>query len=261
MQDGQLTMRALSSPIRREILWRVWGQELPVATIVGMFELSPPTISGHLAVLRSAGLVRVRTDGTRRWYRADQDAVRRARDLLPGDPLRWQQGGGGQTLPSEVAARRSPAVALTVDAACSQEAAFQAFTHGELYGRWLGAPVRLVDRQFTATLESGLRVRGVYSYVEQPSLIVMSWDFDNERIPVPGEEQRATLVILPQPDGCRVELCQLASTEEALRYLERAWQFVLSRFAAGVVEALRWWDQAGSASTSERRPRSTNVSS
>jgi DNA-binding transcriptional ArsR family regulator len=60
LSDTQRTMGALNSPIRREILWRVWDQELPVGVIVQSFELTPPTISGHLAVLRDAGLVSVR---------------------------------------------------------------------------------------------------------------------------------------------------------------------------------------------------------
>ena len=69
MIDLQKILEALSSPVRREILWLVRDTELAAGSISTAFELTPPTISEHLAVLRDAGLVRVREEG-REWFYA-----------------------------------------------------------------------------------------------------------------------------------------------------------------------------------------------
>ena len=65
---------ALASPIRREILWLVWDRELPAGEIAAAFEVTAPTISQHLAVLKAAGLVEMRVDGSFRRYRAQRHA-------------------------------------------------------------------------------------------------------------------------------------------------------------------------------------------
>src|SRR4051812_49179156 len=66
--DAQL--RALAEPRRREILRLVWSQELPAGDIAARFAVTRPAISQHLTVLKSAGLLSERRDGTRRLYRA-----------------------------------------------------------------------------------------------------------------------------------------------------------------------------------------------
>jgi DNA-binding transcriptional ArsR family regulator len=64
------TLRALAEPRRREILALVRDRELPAGEIARRFEVTRPAISQHLAVLREAGLVAERREGTRRLYRA-----------------------------------------------------------------------------------------------------------------------------------------------------------------------------------------------
>jgi DNA-binding transcriptional ArsR family regulator len=63
-------LHALADPRRREILSMVRDRELPAGEIAARFAVSRPAISQHLAVLRAAGLVSERRDGTRRLYRA-----------------------------------------------------------------------------------------------------------------------------------------------------------------------------------------------
>src|SRR3954462_1101120 len=70
----QPTLDALASPIRREILWMVWDDELAAGEIAAAFDLSAGTISAHLAALRDAGLVTVRREGNFRRYRARHEA-------------------------------------------------------------------------------------------------------------------------------------------------------------------------------------------
>jgi DNA-binding transcriptional ArsR family regulator len=67
----QSTLDAIAEPRRREILSLVRDAELPAGQIAAHFgDVSRPAISQHLRVLREAGLVSERRDGTRRLYRA-----------------------------------------------------------------------------------------------------------------------------------------------------------------------------------------------
>lgn len=59
----------LAEPKRREILDLLLDGERPAGAIVAVVGLSQPTVSQHLKVLREAGLVVVRPDANRRFYR------------------------------------------------------------------------------------------------------------------------------------------------------------------------------------------------
>lgn len=67
---------ALASPVRREILRIVWSEERQAGDIAKAFEVSWPAVSQNLRVLKQAGLVKERRDGTRRLYRADRAALK-----------------------------------------------------------------------------------------------------------------------------------------------------------------------------------------
>jgi DNA-binding transcriptional ArsR family regulator len=63
------TFEVLAEPRRREILDLLRDGERLVGDLVDQLTLTQPTVSKHLKVLRSAGLVEVRQDAQRRWYR------------------------------------------------------------------------------------------------------------------------------------------------------------------------------------------------
>jgi DNA-binding transcriptional ArsR family regulator len=63
------TFEVLAEPRRREILDLLRDGERLVGDLVDRLELAQPTVSKHLKALRSAGLVEVRQDAQRRWYR------------------------------------------------------------------------------------------------------------------------------------------------------------------------------------------------
>lgn len=65
----ETTFQVLAEPRRRQILDLLRGSERPVGDLVRLLALSQPTVSKHLKVLREAGLVEVRQDAQRRWYR------------------------------------------------------------------------------------------------------------------------------------------------------------------------------------------------
>ena len=77
-------MRAIAESNRRAILRLVWEQELSAGDISSHFAVSRPAISQHLRVLRSAGLLDARREGTRRLYRARAETLAELRDFLEG---------------------------------------------------------------------------------------------------------------------------------------------------------------------------------
>ena len=78
----QAVLDAISSPRRRQILRLVWDEELSAGEIAGNFDVSWPAVSQNLKVLRTAGLVRERREGTKRFYRADREALGPVGDVL-----------------------------------------------------------------------------------------------------------------------------------------------------------------------------------
>jgi DNA-binding transcriptional ArsR family regulator len=76
-------LKALAEPRRRAILRLVWSEELPATEIASRFaEVSRSAISQHLGVLRDAGLVCERREGTRRLYRSNHHEMARLRAFL-----------------------------------------------------------------------------------------------------------------------------------------------------------------------------------
>ena len=75
-------MRALAEPHRREILRLVADRELPAGRIASHFDVTGPAVSQHLRVLREAGLVTERREGTRRLYRARPEGLMELRAYL-----------------------------------------------------------------------------------------------------------------------------------------------------------------------------------
>lgn len=78
----EAAIKAIAEPRRREILRLVWSAELPAGEIASHFEVTRPAISQHLRVLKSAGLVSERREGTRRLYRARQETLEEVRTYL-----------------------------------------------------------------------------------------------------------------------------------------------------------------------------------
>lgn len=63
--------KALSDPIRRQILRMLTGGDLPAGEIAAAFPISKPSVSHHLAVLKQAGLVEDRRQGQQIIYSLD----------------------------------------------------------------------------------------------------------------------------------------------------------------------------------------------
>src|SRR5947209_8182490 len=77
-------LAALSDPTRRRVFERVLAGPLSVGEIAEGLPISRPAVSQHLKVLKAAGLVAERHEGTRRMYSADATALGELRDYVDG---------------------------------------------------------------------------------------------------------------------------------------------------------------------------------
>jgi DNA-binding transcriptional ArsR family regulator len=76
--------RAIADDRRREILQLLGDRELSVGEVASRFDVTQPAISQHLKVLRKAGLVRERREGTRHIYSAHREGLSDLHDFLAG---------------------------------------------------------------------------------------------------------------------------------------------------------------------------------
>jgi DNA-binding transcriptional ArsR family regulator len=82
---------AIAEPRRREILTYLAIAERPVGDIVTSLRIDQPSVSKHLRVLRSVGLVRVRCDGRHKFYRTDAEAIRPLHEWTGTFERYWQR--------------------------------------------------------------------------------------------------------------------------------------------------------------------------
>jgi len=75
-------LRAIAEPRRRKILQLVAHDELAAGEIAAAFDISRTAVSQHLTVLKNAGLLSERRDGTRRLYRARAQGLAGLREFL-----------------------------------------------------------------------------------------------------------------------------------------------------------------------------------
>ena len=75
---------ALGDPTRRAILERLLDGPQPVGELARGFTVTRPAISQHLTVLKEAGLVSERRNGTRRLYQARPQGLQELREFLDG---------------------------------------------------------------------------------------------------------------------------------------------------------------------------------
>lgn len=80
--NAALSFDALGDPTRRAILEKLARRPMPVGEIAEDMPVSRPAVSQHLKVLNAAGLVLVRSEGTRNFYEVDPKGVQAMRAYL-----------------------------------------------------------------------------------------------------------------------------------------------------------------------------------
>ena len=85
----EAALKAIAEPNRRRILTLVSDGEMAAGAIAARFDVSGPAISQHLKVLKEAGLVEERRDGTRRLYSLRRAGLLDIKEFLESF---WSQG-------------------------------------------------------------------------------------------------------------------------------------------------------------------------
>jgi DNA-binding transcriptional ArsR family regulator len=90
MINAERALDALGDRTRRRVFARLRNRTCSAGDLAKGMGVSRPAVSQHLQVLRAAGLVVVRADGTRRFYQVDRRGVEALR--------RWFDGFWDETL-------------------------------------------------------------------------------------------------------------------------------------------------------------------
>src|SRR3954447_9497583 len=80
----EAALKAIAEPRRRRILTLVRDGELSAGAIAAQFDVSRPPISQPLTVLKEAGLVSERRNGTRRLYQVRPEGLAELKVFLDG---------------------------------------------------------------------------------------------------------------------------------------------------------------------------------
>jgi DNA-binding transcriptional ArsR family regulator len=80
---------AVADASRRRLLDALATGEATVSELVDRVGLRQPQVSKHLAVLREVGLVLVRADGKRRWYRVNGPALQPVHEWVRNFERTW----------------------------------------------------------------------------------------------------------------------------------------------------------------------------
>jgi DNA-binding transcriptional ArsR family regulator len=80
----EAALKAIAEPTRRRILTLVRDEELTAGEIASHFDVSRPAVSQHLTVLKEAGLVHERRNGTRRLYSVRPEGLADVKAFLEG---------------------------------------------------------------------------------------------------------------------------------------------------------------------------------
>jgi DNA-binding transcriptional ArsR family regulator len=75
---------ALGDPQRRAIVELLRGGDRSVGELADALPISRPAVSRHLKLLKDAGLVTDRAEGTRRLYRLHDEGIAAVREYLAG---------------------------------------------------------------------------------------------------------------------------------------------------------------------------------
>ena len=99
----EAALKAIVAPHRRQILSLVRDDELSAGEIAAHFDVTRPAVSQHLTVLKEAGLVNERRNGTRRLYRARPEGLMPIREFLEAF---WDERLGALKREAEAAERK-----------------------------------------------------------------------------------------------------------------------------------------------------------
>ena len=185
-------VQAVAEPRRREILRLVWDTELSAGDIAERFDVTFGAVSQHLKVLSDAGLVTLRQDGSKRFYRADREGMGPLADYLqsmwatrldalaelaePAERAEKSRGGKPVSTTSTLSRRCERRIAAR------PETVFSFFTDREQMavldgpGRRVQLPAR---RRLPHHRQRPQHRRGRFVEVDPPKRLVFTWGWED----------------------------------------------------------------------------------
>ncbi len=185
-------MRALAESHRREILALVRDQELSAGAIAERFRVTRPAISQHLAVLKQAGLISERREGTRRLYRARLDVLDGVRVYL--EDL-WDERLAGLKREAEEVERRElderVAVEREIVISAKRQTVWELLVNPRKATCWMGQRARFdlrVGGSYCVEVLPELVAAGEFLEIDPPRRLVHTWgwQFESEGPVPPG---------------------------------------------------------------------------
>jgi uncharacterized protein YndB with AHSA1/START domain/DNA-binding transcriptional ArsR family regulator len=237
-----IVFRAIADPTRRRILGLLLTRPQTVGEIAGNFSMSRPAISKHLRLLRSAGLVVSRRQGTASRCSLNARPLRAVNEWLRDYEIFWAESL--ENLKSYVEkntmnpARAKDTIAQEITINGTAERIFQALTNPEERLKWWGGPEgRFKLTHFESDLRAGgkwimhaesfgraVTIHGEYREIVRPHLLVFTWLADWY------ENASESLVRwdLTEKDGVTtVRLTHSGLLTEAARENHRGWPKIL----------------------------------
>lgn len=180
-------IKALAEANRRQILELVAGEERSAGDIARHFAVSRSAVSQHLAVLKDAGLVEARREGTRRLYRARPPGIAAVKLYLDGlfdDRLaRLREVAEAK----DRGTSRNPTERLSVEREIGirarPSAVWALLTDARAATRWMGVVARLDPTPggvYRVEVVPGHAVAGTFVEVDPPQRLAHTWGWEDQ---------------------------------------------------------------------------------
>lgn len=228
--------RALAVPHRRQILALVRDQDRSAGAIADEFHISRPAVSQHLSVLKQAGLIVERREGTKRLYRANPRALVALRAFV--EDL-WAERLEGLRREAEAEAHAPSDERISVEREviihAPPSAVWRWITEPKKATRWMGKTARIdpsVGGRYRVEVLPERFASGEILELDAPRRFVHTWGWELDASQVPPGSTIVSYDLFERGEGTRLRLCHrdLPSVDTAGSHA-RGWAHYVPRLA------------------------------
>ncbi|MDB5058313.1 MAG: hypothetical protein JWO59_1785 [Chloroflexi bacterium] len=234
-------LRVIAAPHRLQILGMVWDKELSAGEIAAEFDVSWGAISQHLTVLKKAGFVTERRQGTSRFYTTDKASLGSLRVVVEEH---WRDRLGRLKALAEAEQRERDlyvtvpkVLEVSVHIKARPETVFRYFTDPTRYAQWMGTDVTIEavpGGTYRVRMRDGVETSGQFVEVDAPRRIVFTWGWIHDPALPPGST-RVELTLVEDADGTNLVLRHFGLPDAAQRdHHRKGWELYLHRLAVCV---------------------------
>ena len=236
----EAVLKAIAEPCRQEIIRLVWHEERTAGDVAAHFDLSRPNISKHLRILKEAGLIEERRQGTRRLYRARPERLADARRFLE---TFWDEGLAAIKRSAEDDARRRrarmtadpDAIVREIRIAATPEDVFPYFTDANKLVVWKAVSAEL-DARPGGTFRMDVTGRGdvaqgEYLEIDPPRRIVFTWRWETDDPAMRAGSSVIEVTLWPEGDETLLRFVQRGVPEQRRHHSSAGWAHYLERLA------------------------------